>query len=327
MSPTHTDLADEALAGGLISPASHVHIKARSQGGLFSIHGELNTILYAGVLALSTGLGMLVYNNIEHIGHLSIMAAIALVSAGSFYYCFRRAGIFSKEKTESADRISDYLALLGALTLVTLFGYVQYQYNIFGPYGLQFLIPSLFCLFAGYYLDHLGVLSAGITSFGAFLGLAISPMSRGMYESFNTEKEVGMGLLLGALLLGAGFLTQRKKIKTHFAFTYYHFALHVSFFAAIAGIFEYPVWGLIVPVLAFITWRAMLYALTEKSFYFFLVTLIYAYVAVCCLYAQLVMHVHSDGEAIFMLTFFLLIASSVAVISIIRSFWKKINRP
>jgi hypothetical protein len=254
-----------------------------------------------------------VYNNIERIGHISIMAAIALVSAGSFYYCFRKTGNFSKDKTQSPDRISDYMALLGALTLVTLFGYVQYQYNLFGPYGLQFLIPALGCLLAAYYLDHLGVLSVGITSLGAFLGLAISPMSRGMYDSFNSEKEVGMGLLLGAILLGVGFLTARKKFKAHFSYTYYHFV--------------YQYWGLLIPILAFITWRAMLYALAEKSFYFFLITLIYSYVAACCLYAQLVMHVSSDGEAIFMITFFLLIGSSLAVISIIRSFWKKISEP
>ena len=79
---------------------------------LFSLHWELKTILYLGVLLLSGGLGILIYENIDSISHQAILAAIALISAGSFYYCYKQSVAFSWEKVKSPTPLYDYLLLL-----------------------------------------------------------------------------------------------------------------------------------------------------------------------------------------------------------------------
>ncbi|HMC85145.1 MAG TPA: hypothetical protein VKI61_06445, partial [Chitinophagaceae bacterium] len=62
---------------GLITDDSLQKVEAVEKARLFSLHWELKTLLYLGVTLLSGGLGILVYKNIDTIGHQVILAAIA----------------------------------------------------------------------------------------------------------------------------------------------------------------------------------------------------------------------------------------------------------
>ena len=114
-------------AEGLVSDASFEKIKAESTGNLLSVQWELKTILYLGVLLLSGGLGILVYKNIDTIGHQVILAFIALVSAGCFYYCYKTKLPFSFGKVAAPNSFFDYVLLLGCLTFISFIAYLQYQ--------------------------------------------------------------------------------------------------------------------------------------------------------------------------------------------------------
>jgi hypothetical protein len=119
---------------------------------LFSLHWELKTLLYLGVLLLSGGLGILIYENIDSISHQAILAAVALVSAGSFYYCYKQSSAFSWKKVKSPTPLYDYLLLLGCLTFITFIGYLQFAYTAFGSrYGLATAIPLVVIFFSAYY--------------------------------------------------------------------------------------------------------------------------------------------------------------------------------
>jgi hypothetical protein len=321
-----SDIADDLLAQNLISKSSHSQIKTAASPPFFSIHFELNTILYAGILCLSTGLGLLVYNNISSIGHISILTCIALICVGSFAWCFGRAAGFSFSKVQSPARLDDYLLLLSGLTLVTFFGYLQFQFSLFGKMGFEFLLPALLCFWAAYYFDHLGVLSISITSLGAFMGIAMSPFSKEMYTSYNTSSEIFGGLFLSLLLVGLGIVSHKKALKSHFTFTFFNFALHTSFFASIAAIFILNYWVVSIPLLLIISWRAHMYARKQRSFYFFLVSTLYSYLAVICLYFKGWFSLRlPETDFFFYFTFFLLIVSSIVVIRLIRSFRKQVT--
>jgi len=75
---------------GHLSAASYGKIRANNKAALFSLHWELTTILYLGVLLLTGGLSVLVYKNIDTIGHQAILLFIALTCAGCFIYCFKK---------------------------------------------------------------------------------------------------------------------------------------------------------------------------------------------------------------------------------------------
>src|SRR4051812_4073640 len=92
---------------GLLSDDSLQKAEAVEKARLFSLHWELKTLLYLGVTLLSGGLAIVVYKNIDTIGHQVILAAIALVSLGCFYYCRRKAAPFSYDKVPAPNVFFD----------------------------------------------------------------------------------------------------------------------------------------------------------------------------------------------------------------------------
>src|SRR6185312_13904089 len=139
-------LYENLHADGLISDKSFEKIKQKQD--LFSVHWEVKTLLYLGVLLLTTGLGILIYENIDTIGHKVVLALIALICTGCFVYCFKMVLPFSSEKVKSPNTWFDYILLLGSLSLLTFIGYLQYEYKVFGTnYNLATLIPMLMLFF------------------------------------------------------------------------------------------------------------------------------------------------------------------------------------
>ena len=122
-------------------------IRSFEESKPFSLHWELRTILYAGVTLLSSGLGILIYKNIDTIGHGILIALIGLISAACFWYVWKHRKPFSPQLVETDSPFADYALLLGCLTFLTMEGYWQYQYNVFGQrYGLVTAIPALLFL-------------------------------------------------------------------------------------------------------------------------------------------------------------------------------------
>ena len=109
----------EKLHGeGLLSGESLEKIKAQSSRQLISLHWKLRTILYLGLLLLTSGLGILVYKNIDTISHQAVLLFIALLSAAGFYYCFKHKLPFSTKKVEAPNSFFDYILLLACLCFI-----------------------------------------------------------------------------------------------------------------------------------------------------------------------------------------------------------------
>ncbi len=145
-------LLEKLHSEGLVTTTSFKKIQAASSNKLFSVHWEIKTILYLGVLLLTGELGILVYKNINTIGHQAILTFILLICAGSFYYCFYKKAAFSLNKVAAPNSFFDYTLLLACLTFIIFIGYIQYQYKIFGDrYGLATFLPMLVLFFSAYY--------------------------------------------------------------------------------------------------------------------------------------------------------------------------------
>ena len=76
-------------ARGLLPPEQAAAIAADERRRPFSLHYELRALLYLGITLLAGGLGVLVYQNIDTIGHEIIIAAVALLMAACFGYAAR----------------------------------------------------------------------------------------------------------------------------------------------------------------------------------------------------------------------------------------------
>ncbi|MEP7165685.1 MAG: DUF2157 domain-containing protein [Ferruginibacter sp.] len=274
---------------GVLSEGSLLKIKARVSGNLFSLHWEIKTLLYLGVLLLSGGLGILVYKNIDSIGHQAILLFIALVCIGCFYYCLKHKAPFSTQRVLSPNVVFDYLLLLGCLSFIIFIGYLQYQYTVFGNrYGLATFIPMVLLFISAYYFDHLGVLSMAITNLAAWMGITVTPLEILKANGFNNTTIILTGLLLGALLISASLFSKKRDLKKHFEFTYNNFGMQIIFISCLAALFEFEsIYLLGFLVLLGISWYFYTKALNDRSFYILLVTTLYTYIGLSYVFIRL----------------------------------------
>jgi len=91
----NSDLVDTLTEKNIISEEQATQVKTSDLTQPFSIHWELRLLLYLGIMLLSTGLGFVIYENIDTIGHNILIALVALVCVGCFYYAFNHRKPFS----------------------------------------------------------------------------------------------------------------------------------------------------------------------------------------------------------------------------------------
>jgi hypothetical protein len=318
-------LYENLHADGLISDESFEKIKQKQD--LFSVHWEIKTLLYLGVLLLTSGLGLLIYENIDTIGHQAVLALIALICIGCFAYCFKTCFPFSADKVKAPNTAFDYVLLLGSISFLTFVGYLQFEYKVFGTnYGLATLIPMLVLFFVAYYFDHLGILNMAIANLAVWMGVSVTPKQLLLNSDFNSETIIYTYLVLGIILLTGAYLTQRLNFKKHFKFSYQHYGVHVAFIALLTGYFFYYnsafcfLWILGLFSLAWFIYRD---AFKNQSFYFLLLVILYSYIAVSSLAARVFMQVQDEGALYLMLLYF--IGSGIGLILFLVKLNKKLK--
>ncbi|MEO5890079.1 MAG: DUF2157 domain-containing protein [Ferruginibacter sp.] len=288
---------EQLHAEGILSEESFARIKLKGSKELLSVHWEIKTLLYLGVLLLTAGLGILVYKNIDTIGHQVILIFIALVCAGCFFYCFKNKSPFSIGKVAPPNSFFDYILLLGCSTFLIFIAYLQYQYNLFGNrYGLASFFPMVLLFFCAYYFDHLGILSMAIVNLAAWLGITVTPLQVLESNDFDSGRIIITGLVLGALLVFVAWATEKKNIKKHFEFTYANFGTHIILISCLAAMFHfnilYLVWFLVLMAMIYFFYRQ---AIAAKSFYFILIITLYGYIGISYVVLEFLNHIGNYG--------------------------------
>ncbi|MEO7530450.1 MAG: DUF2157 domain-containing protein [Sediminibacterium sp.] len=319
---------EQLHAEGMIGDSSFAKINLKATLNHLSVHWEIKTLLYLGILLLSGGLGILVYKNIDTIGHQAILLFLAGICIGSFYYCFKNKLPFSTAKVNAPNSFFDYLLLLGCCTFITFIGYLQYQYNIFGNrYALAIFFPMVVLFFTAYYFDHIGILCMAITNLGAWLGIAVTPMELLTSNDFNDSALIYTGLSLGLLLLLVAWGTNKRNIKKHFELTYTNFGTHLVLISCLAALFYfgavYLAWFIVLLGLVYFLYRK---SMQDKSFYFILVVTLYAYIGISYVVLNMLAHFGDDGMGIIYLGFLYFIASGIALVLFLVNTNKKLKQ-
>ncbi|MEO6455488.1 MAG: DUF2157 domain-containing protein [Ginsengibacter sp.] len=307
----------ELLIGQLISEEEFKNIELQKEKPL-SVHWDLRTLLYLGIVLLTTALGIIIYKNIDTIGHQAILIIIAIACITCFGYCIKNSKGYSNRKIDSPNIWFDYVLLTGCLLLLTFVGYIQFEYNVFGNrWGLATFIPMIILFIAAYYFDHLGVLSLAIINLAAWAGISVTPLRILKENDFNDTNIIYTGLILGAMLVAISFVIQLRNIKAHFAFTYKNFGAHILFISLLACMFYfeniYLVWFIVLAGVNFLFFKN---AVKESSFYFLVITLLYTYIALSYVVVQLVLISGFDMLPIY----FVIIYFIVSGIALIRFF-------
>ena len=294
-------ILDNLKSAELITADEETRLKNAEWNKPFSLHWELKALLYLGVLSLNIGLGYLIYQHIDTIGHAVIIGVIGLICLACFGYAAKNAAFFSLKELKSPTIYFDYAVLLGCLTFLTVEGYLQYQYTFFGTrYGLAVFIPTLLFFPVAYYFDHRGALSLGIVALAAWLGISITPMDMLSSNDFSNHPLVYTGVLLGVVLCLVGYLSEEKDIKKHFAFTYFNFGSHLFFITALTALFNFNQAFLFTVLIVLGVAFFIFYARKKNSLYFLLLALVYAYVGLTYLIIKALSHTDADPSVYFL---------------------------
>jgi hypothetical protein len=300
---------------GIISEEQLKNIQQYETTKLFSLHWELRTILYLGILLLITGIGILVYLNIDSIGHQAVLGAIALACGSCFYYAHKNRLPYTTEKLKHASPFFDYVVILGCLLFGVFIGYIHAQYTTFSySYILTTALTALLFFYSAYLFDNLPALSLAITALASCIGLSVTPLELLTKNDFSTLTLLFAAMALGIVLAGGSTYLNRKNIKTHFTFTYHNFAAHLLFIATLTALFNEPYKALSFLLLAAVTGYFIKYAIAKESFMLLLFSCVYSYIGLTYCFFSLLSSIDSMNEGLFLIGSVYVMASCYGIV-------------
>jgi hypothetical protein len=311
------NVSEQLIKDGILSQEQGARIADFESDKAMTVHWELRTILYLGILLFMTGLGILVYLNIDTIGHTVIIGAIAAACIACFYYGVKKRRPYSNEEIIHESPLYDYVVLLGCLLFGLFIGYLQFQYSVFGlHYGLATILPAILYFVTAYLFDHKGILSLGITGFAASAGVSITPMRLLEYNDFDSMQIIIASILVGSVFAGFSKWADMRGIKKHFGFTYNNFACNILFIACLAYLFndDLPIRFIAFLFIAGLTFYYIRYAIAEKSFLFLLLSVLYGFIALTYVFFLMLFQFNNAYEFAFMLGLFYIIASCAGIV-------------
>lgn len=299
----------------IISEKQAKTVSEATENQAFSIHWELKAVLYLGITLLSSGLGVVIYENIDSIGHTVLIALISLVCLACFFFTFKNRKPFTWGENIKTTNLDDFALLGGCLAFLTLEGYLQYQYDLFGSrYGLAALIPAILFFGLAYVFDHRGVLSMAITALASSIGISIIPVK--MWETFDFESRrlIVNAMILGISLALVGWFSEYKNIKKRFLFTYLIFGGNMAFVAALAGLFT-----LDFKLIYFLTTAAfalvfVIYARRKQSYMYLLMAVIYGYIAL----TYIIFHSTTDEASFEYISIYFMFSAGLVTLILLR---------
>lgn len=295
--------AEKLFANQVISQDELIGVKAYRSLGLFSLHNELLSALYVAVLLISGGLGILIYQNIDTIGHTILIALVFVAAVACFYSSLKKARVFSRQETFFQSPIFDYVVLLGTLLTGTFFGYLQYQYSPLGnDFALAALFTSLVAFAAAYRFDNRSSLSVAITAMATIVGITMTPKAVMALDVFEHLPMFYIGILLGIMLAVWGEFSERRDLKKHFAPMFYGFAQHLVGICCLVGLCQdfWPIFLLVLVGAVFYFYRKSYQTESVATFVF---TILYAYIGFNIGLIRLLILL--DLEGLFMLSIYL----------------------
>lgn len=273
------DILSDLSQKGFITEDQFKKIDLITSGKIVSVFYELRTLLYLGVMLFSTGMGILIYENIGDLGHIVSIVALTLIMMGCFWYVFNHTVPYTNEQVTAPTPYFDYILLLGSLLLISVQGYLQIQYGLLDD-AMEYstLITAAFFFYIAYRFDHLGILSLAITALASFWSISISPQ-KWYSGNFFSETDLHVtGIIFSIAVTGIALFIDKKGQKQHFTFTYLNFCLLIFFVSNMIGLFSEDMYGIYLILIYGGCVFTYYMARWKKSFLFLLYAFVAAYI-------------------------------------------------
>lgn len=231
MNPDTVRAIPELVESGILPPESAPRLLRVARGELLSVHAELRALLYAGVLLIMGGVGLLVQQNLDRIGPVAIALALGLAAAGALAWVARVARPFSWGEMPSPNLSFDYVLLLGVLLAAADLAYVEVKLSPLGAHWpWHLLIVALFAGLAAFRFDSRVVFSLALSTFAAWRGLSVERFGSALWQSGDALRWNAVGC--GALFAVLGLALARTHRKAHFEPA----AVHLGWLLVLGGL-------------------------------------------------------------------------------------------
>jgi hypothetical protein len=271
-------------AEGTIDDATAARALARDRGEVFSLHPELRATLYAGVLLVMSGVGIILARNLERIGPLAIVLVIALAAAACGVPAVR-AKLAGRALTVAAD----YLLLLAALLASADLAYAERQFTLLGPlWPWHLLLLAVLHAVIAYAFASPLVLAASLAALAGWFGVG-GTLGDVLHFSYSTPELGARALACAAVIAGWRYADRRARSDTRFSDVFDHFAANLAFWGAIAWCLELPWLAAGLPLLAALAYASVRRGLDTGREAFLVYGIVYAAIGLC---AAVVPHLH-----------------------------------
>lgn len=218
ISPDTAAAVDVLEENGVLSREQAALFGRVARGELVSISLILHALLYAGVLAITGGVGLIVREHVTDLGPAAIAVLIGAAAFGCLAWIARVAPPFSPQAAPSPHIAFDYVLLLGALLFATDLAYCEWRFTPLGDsWAWHLLLVSL--LYAGLALrfDSRVLFALSLTTFAAWRGTASISVEGALFGWAASSLAVRVnGLACGLLFLGLGRWLIHGHFKPHF---------------------------------------------------------------------------------------------------------------
>ena len=263
-------------AEGVIDDATASRALAGDRGEVFSLHQELRVTMYAGVLLVMAGLGLVLARNLERIGPLVILLAIALAAAACAVPAIR-----AKLAGRALTVAGDYLLLLAVLLGSAALAYAERQFTLLGPWwSWHLMLLAIVHAAIAYAFASPLVLAASLTSLAGWFGVGVTPGDALLF-SYTTPMLGARALACAAIIAAWRYADRRARPDTRFSDVFDHFAANLAFWGAIAWCPEWPWLAAGLPLLAALAYASVRHGLDTGREAFLVYGIVYAAIGIC----------------------------------------------
>jgi Predicted membrane protein (DUF2157) len=299
----------ELEKAGVIAEPVAAQAAALERGTIFSVFEELRFALYAAVAAITAGIGLLVKDNLDRIGPITLIAVLALASAA----CYAAALRHGQRKERSIG--GDYVLLLGALIVSADLGYAESQFHWLGTeWQWYLLILAAFHGTTAYGLRSRLVLCTSIAALAAWFG--IEGRAATLFNVGGSAARLGTHAIVcaGTLLVWRA-ANRRLGGPDSFESVFENFAANIGFWGALALCLTPGARLLGLVLLAALAAASIFKALRGGEEIFAVYGTAYVALTLCCLEAQVIKY----GLAVLLLELATVVAGALLLWSLHRN--------
>ena len=218
ISPDVAEAVDALEREGVLAPEQARLFGRVARGELVSLHAGLQTLLYLGVVAVTSGVGLLFKDRIEDLGPLTIAGLVAVAAGLCLAWVARASAPFTRGTVASPHFMFDTALNLGALLAAADLAYVENRFQPLGPnWSYHLLLVSVFYAGLAFRFDSRSLFGLALTTFAAWRGVAAVSVERSFFGFFEDTGVVRLNAFVcGVAFVTIGFALTRKRFKPHF---------------------------------------------------------------------------------------------------------------